>query len=194
MDYSPCCRVIAFSLARIEAPLYVIVILLVASFWQGWSYVNRLKLIIPFIVLFVAWYARVYFMLPEVPDLLTKELTIAIISVLAGFGLFAVVSGLKVLEPIARRTPFLTFIGLILVSIIFTIVKPEHMLASLVSILRNMFLGYGNWDSRGILSCSAVQFSPTCNRTPLAVYGIGQLYSSCLQPGIFLYSILYRRL
>src|SRR4030095_13565960 len=44
---------IAFSLARIEAPLYVTVILLVASFWQGWSYVNRLKLIIPFVVLLV---------------------------------------------------------------------------------------------------------------------------------------------
>ena len=42
---------IAFSLVRIEAPLYVTVILLVASFWQGWSYVNRLKLIIPFVVL-----------------------------------------------------------------------------------------------------------------------------------------------
>ena len=136
---------IAFSLARIEAPLYVTVILLVASFWQGWSYVNRLKLIIPFVVLFVAWYARVYFILPESPDVLTKELTIAVISVLVGFGLFAVVSGLKVLDPIAKRTPFLTFIGLVLVSIIFTIIKPEHMLTSLVSILRNIFLEYGNW-------------------------------------------------
>ena len=136
---------IAFSLARIEAPLYVTVILLVASFWQGWSYVNRLKLIIPFVVLFVAWYARVYFILPGSPDVLTKELTIAVISLLVGFGLFAVVSGLKVLDPIAKRTPFLTFIGLALVSIIFTILKPEHMLTSLVSILRNIFLGYGNW-------------------------------------------------
>ena len=103
---------IAFSLARIEAPLYVTVILLVASFWQGWSYVNRLKLIIPFVVLFVVWYARVYFMLPESPDLLTKELTIAVISALVGFGLFAVISGLKVVDPIAKRTPFLTFVGL----------------------------------------------------------------------------------
>jgi hypothetical protein len=62
---------IAFSLARIEAPLFVTVILLVTSFWQGWSYVNRLKVIIPFVVFFVAWYARVYFILPEVPDNLT---------------------------------------------------------------------------------------------------------------------------
>src|SRR4029453_224380 len=89
---------IAFSLARIEAPLYATVILLVASFWQGWSYVNRLKLIIPFVVLLVAWYARGYFMLPESRYLLTKELAIAVISVLVGFGLFAVVSGLKVLD------------------------------------------------------------------------------------------------
>jgi hypothetical protein len=135
---------IAFSLVRLEAPLFVIVILLVTSFRQGWSYVNRLKLIIPFVVVFVAWYARVYFILPEVPDLLTKELVIAFISVLVGFGLFAIVSGLKALDSIVKRTPFLTLIALVLVSIIFTVIKPEHMLSSLESIVRNILLD-GNW-------------------------------------------------
>jgi hypothetical protein len=135
---------IAFSLTRIEAPLFVIVILLVTSFWQGWSYVNRLKLIIPFVVLFVAWYARVYFILPEVPDLLTKGLVIVVISVLVGFGLFAVVSGLKVLDLIVKRTPFMTLIVLVLASIMFTIIKPEHMLSSLESIVRNILVD-GNW-------------------------------------------------
>jgi len=135
---------IAFSLVRLEAPLFVIVILLVTSFWQGSSYVNRLKLIIPFIVLFVAWYARVYFILPENSDLLTKQLAIAFISVLVGFGLFTIVSGLKVLDPIVKRTHFLTLILLVLVSVIFTIIKPEHMLSSLTSIVRNILVD-GNW-------------------------------------------------
>jgi hypothetical protein len=135
---------IAFGLARIEAPLFVTVILLVTSFWQGWSYVNRLKLIIPFVVFFVAWYARVYFILPEVPDNLTREFAIAVISVLVGFGLFAVVSGLKVLDPIVKRTPFLTLIVLVLVTIGFIIIKPEHMLTSLVSIVQSISLS-GNW-------------------------------------------------
>jgi hypothetical protein len=135
---------IAFSLVRLEAPLFAIVILLVTSFRQGWSYVNRLKLIIPFVVFFVVWYARVYFILPEAPDLLTKELVIAFISVLVGFGLFAVVSGLKVLDSIVKRTPFLTLIGLVLVSIIFTIIKPDHMLGSLESIGRNILVD-GDW-------------------------------------------------
>src|SRR6266576_3453468 len=142
---------IAFSLVRLEAPLFVIVILLVTTFRQGWSYVTRLKLIIPFVVLFVAWYARVYFILPEVPspfpsatDLLTKELVVAVISVLVGFGLFAVVTGLKVLDPIVKRTPFVTLIGLLLVSVTFTIIKPEHMLTSLESIVRNILLD-GDW-------------------------------------------------
>jgi hypothetical protein len=135
---------IAFSLVRLEAPLIVIVILLVTSFWQGWSYVNRLKLIIPFAVFFVAWYARAYFILPEAADLLTQELAIAMIFALVGFALFAVVSGLKVLDPIVKRTPFLTLIGLGLVSIIFTIIKPEHMLSSLKSIGRNILID-GNW-------------------------------------------------
>ena len=134
----------AFSLARIEAPLFVIVILLVASFSQGWSYVNRLRLIIPFIVLFAAWYARVYFILPEAPDLLTKELAIAVVVALVGFGLFTVVSDLKILDPIVKRVPFLTLIGLALLSVIFTIIKPEHMLTSLESIVRNL-LAEGNW-------------------------------------------------
>jgi len=135
---------IAFSLVRLEAPLFVIIILLVTSFRQGWSYVNRLKLIIPFTVLFVAWHARVYFILPENSDLLTKQLAITFISVLVGFGLFTIVSGLKVLDPIVKRTPFLTLIGLVLVSIIFTIIKPEHMLTSLKSIVRNILVD-GDW-------------------------------------------------
>ncbi len=135
---------IAFSLVRLEAPLFAVVILLVTSFWQGWSYVVRLKLIIPFAVLFVAWYARAYFILPEAPDLLTQELAIAMIFALVGFALFAVVSGLKILDPIVKRTPFLTLIGLVLVSIIFTIIKPEHMLSSLKSIGRNILID-GNW-------------------------------------------------
>jgi len=135
---------IAFSLVRIEAPLFVIVIFLVSTFGRGWSYVNRLKLIVPFVVFFVAWYARVYFILPEVPDNLTREFAIAVILVLVGFGLFAVVSGLKVLDPIVKRTPFLTVIGLLLVSIVFTIIKPEHMLTSLVSIVVSISLS-GNW-------------------------------------------------
>ena len=135
---------IAFSLVRFEAPLFVIVILLVTSFWQGWSYVTRLKLIISFVVLFVVWYARVYFILPEAPDLLTKELAIAVIAVLVGFGLFAVVSGLKALDPIVKRTPFLTLTVLLLVSIAFTIIKTEHMLRSLESIVRNVLVD-GNW-------------------------------------------------
>jgi hypothetical protein len=103
-----------------------------------------LKLIIPFIVLFVAWYARVYFILPEVPDLLTKELAIAFIAVLVGFGLFAVASGLKVHNSIVKRTPLLTLIVLALVSVIFTITKPEHMFSSLESIIRNILVD-GNW-------------------------------------------------
>jgi hypothetical protein len=135
---------IAFSLLRLEAPLFAIVILLVTSFWQGWSYVNRLKLIIPFVVLSVAWYARVYFILPEDPDLLTKELAIAFIAVLIGFGLFTVVSNLKVLDSIAQRTPFMTLIGLVLASIILTMIKPEHMLRSLENIIRNILVA-GDW-------------------------------------------------
>ena len=67
------------------------------------------------------------------------------ISVLVGLGLFAVASRLKVLDPITKRAPSLTCIGLALVSILATILKPDHMFASLVSILRNIFLGYGNW-------------------------------------------------
>ena len=135
---------IAFSLARLEAPLFVIIILLVTSFWQGWSYVNRLKLIIPFVVLFVAWYARACFILPEAPDLLTKKLAIAFIAVLVGFGLFTVASGLQVLGPIFKRTPFLTLTILALLSVIFTVIKSEHMLRSLGSIVRNILVD-GNW-------------------------------------------------
>jgi len=103
-----------------------------------------LKLIIPFVVLFVAWYARAYFLLPEAPDLLTKKLAIAFILVLVGFGLFTVASGLQVLGPIFKRTPFLTLTVLALLSVIFTVIKSEHMLRSLGSIVRNILVD-GNW-------------------------------------------------
>jgi hypothetical protein len=135
---------IGFSLVRLEAPVFAIVILLVASFRQGWSYIDRLKLIIPFTVLLLAWYARVYFILPEAPDILSKKLVIAFVSILLGFGLFTVLSGLKVLDSIVKKMPFLTLTGLVLVSLIFTIMKPEHMSSSLENIVRNVLVE-GNW-------------------------------------------------
>src|SRR5262249_46327102 len=135
---------VAFSLVRLEAPLFAIVILLVATFREGWSYTDRLKLIIPFTLIFLGWYARVYFILPERPDLLTKRLVSVFSFVLFAFGMFAVVSGLKAFAWVIRRTPFLTLAGLTVLSIIFTILKPEHMVSSLESIAWNTLLK-GNW-------------------------------------------------
>jgi hypothetical protein len=71
-------------------------------------------------------------------------LAIAIVAVLVGFGLFTVVSGLKILDTIVKRTPFLTILVLELLLITFTIIKPEHMLISLKSIVLNILV-YGNW-------------------------------------------------
>jgi hypothetical protein len=136
---------IAFSLTRIEAPLFAVAILLVTSFrWQGWSYRTRLRLIIPYTVVLVAWYARVYFLLPEHPDLLTKQLTIAFISVFVGLGLFAVFSGLEALRSIVNHTHILFVVGLLLVAIVFTALKPEQMITSFRSMVRNALVA-GDW-------------------------------------------------
>src|SRR5215475_8662415 len=118
---------IAFSLIRLESSLFAIGVLLVSP-WQSSSYVSRLKLVVPFVVLLVAWYVRVYFILPESPDrlaLLTPELVIGMIGALLGFGLFVVAADLQLLDPIVRRMPFLTVIALGLLSIILTLVKPS---------------------------------------------------------------------
>ena len=136
---------IGFSLVRIEAPLFAIAILLVTTFrWRGWSYGTRLRLIIPYTLVLVAWYARVYFMLPDHPDLLTKQLTIAFISVFIGFGLFAVFSGVEVLRSVINQTHVLVVIGLILLGIVFTALNPEQMITSLRSMVRNALVG-GDW-------------------------------------------------
>lgn len=131
---------LAFSLLRLEAPLFALVALLVACFWRGWSYVNRLKLIGPFVALIVAWYARLYFVLPETPDNISPPIVIAMIVALVGFGLFTLLSGLKILDPIVKRTPFVTLIMLTLLGIILTLMKPDHMLKSLESIGRNILV------------------------------------------------------
>ena len=138
---------IAFSLIRLEAPVFAVVVLLFASFRQDCSYVSRLKLIIPFVVLIAVWYARVYFLLPERPDdlsLLTPPLAIVMIVALVGFGLFAALSHLKMLDPIVSRTPSVTLGALALASIVLTLVKPGHMLTSLEGIVRNVLQG-GEW-------------------------------------------------
>jgi len=136
---------IAFSLVRIEAPLFAIAILLVTIFrWQSWSYGNRLKLIIPYTLFMVAWYARVYFMLPEYPDLLTKPLTIAVISVFVGLALFAAFSRLEMLRSMVKQTHVFVVIGLLLLGIIATVLKPEHMATSSRSMVRNALVA-GDW-------------------------------------------------
>lgn len=134
-----------FSLVRIEAPLFAMAILLVTTFrQQGWSYGNRLKLIIPYTLFMVAWYARVYFMLPEYPDLLTKPLTIAFISVFIGLALFTAFSGLELLHSMVNQTHVLVVIGLLLLGIIALVLKPEHMATSFRSMVRNALVG-GDW-------------------------------------------------
>jgi hypothetical protein len=135
---------IGFGLARIEAPLYITVVFLITCFGPEWSYAGRLRLIIPFVAFFSVWYARVYFMLPPHPEVLTKGMAAAVVAGLVTFGLFAVGSGLKVLDPVAKRTPSLTVAGLAVLSVILTISKPDHMLTSLVSTLRNLLV-HGNW-------------------------------------------------
>ena len=75
---------------------------------------------------------------------MTKRLVIVFSFVLFAFGMFAVVSGLKAFAWVIRRTPFLTLAGLVVLSIIFTILKPEHMVSSLESIAWNTLLK-GNW-------------------------------------------------
>ena len=140
---------IAFSMLRVEAPLFAIVILLVVGFWQGWSYVNRLKLIVPFVVLALAWYAWLYFVLPEAPDQISRKIVIVTMVAFVGFGLFAVLSCLKVLEPLVKRTPFITLIMLALLGIILTVMRPGHMFTSLDSIAQNLFVprevSTGDW-------------------------------------------------
>jgi hypothetical protein len=135
---------IAFSLLRIEAPLFAVAILLLTTFRKGWSYVDRLRLILPFTLFIMAWYARVYFMLPDNPDLLSKGLAIAIIAGLVGFGLFAVCSGVKLSDPVVKQTHVLTLSGLLLVTVAFTFVKPEHMFTSFINIVRNILVS-GDW-------------------------------------------------
>jgi hypothetical protein len=135
---------VAFSLVRLEAPLFAIVIMLVACFQPGWSYGKRLRLVAPFVGFCVAWYGRVYFMLPETPDILSQNLIVAFSSILLGFGLFVAFSNVKALDSLVKRTPVVTLIGLSLISIIFTATRPEHMLGSLLSMVQNILV-YGNW-------------------------------------------------
>jgi hypothetical protein len=135
---------ITFSLIRLEAPLFAIVILLVMMFRNGYSYVDRLKVVIPFTVVLIAWHARVYFFLPQEPDILSKRFVLAMIAVLIGFGLFTLSSGSKPLSWIVKQTPGLTVVGLMLTSTVLTMLKSAHMGTSLKSIARNI-LFEGNW-------------------------------------------------
>lgn len=135
---------IAFTLVRIEAALFAIVILLIATFQPGWSSTARLRLSLPFILVSLAWYARAYFILPETPDLLTKDLGLALCLVLLGFGAFVAVSGVEPVQPLLARTPMSTLFGLVVVALGFTAMRPRHMLTSLQSMVRNMLVD-GQW-------------------------------------------------
>ena len=66
------------------------------------------------------------------------------VSILIAFALFTLASGTKALAPIFHHTSVFTLIGLVLVGVVFTMMKPGHMLTSLHSIASNMFF-YGNW-------------------------------------------------
>jgi hypothetical protein len=138
------CSLIGFSLVRIEAPLVAIVVLLISCFRQGWRAVDRVTLILPFIILLGAWYARVYFIVPDAADLLTRKVVVALGVVLMGFGVVTMASASNVLQAVVNYTPSLTLGALAATSVMFTLVKPAHMLTSLHSMLRNVLVD-GNW-------------------------------------------------
>lgn len=140
-----------FSLLRTEAPLFALIFLALLISTGQLSYRQRLAVVLPYVTGLLLWYFWLLFSIGEGTDILDPNRTIAIIAIMAVFGLSV---GLSYFQWINRAfqlyVPWLMIGGLLSVLTFMVLQKPTHMFTSMENIGQNMIF-YGWWGATWLI-------------------------------------------
>lgn len=129
-----------FTLTRIESPMFTLLFLTLALTLRSWPGSVRLGLVLPFVLLLLAWYLFLYGVTLRDPGRLLSPTNLQLILAgFIGFALFLVGLPLRWVAPYTRYVPALTLVGLSGMWLFFGWREPQIFQVSLVSWAQNLF-------------------------------------------------------
>jgi hypothetical protein len=138
---------LGFCLTRIESPLFSLIYLALVVSRAGYSYRVRLTLTLSFLLPVIVWYLVIGVSTIYGVKYLNPTNTLGMVGLMAAFGLLVGLTGIRKLErwilaylPVSMFLVILAGVGLMF------ILKSEHMLISLDSMLQNTFMT-GRWGA-----------------------------------------------
>jgi hypothetical protein len=135
-----------FSLARVESPVFSLIILAILISTGKITYRNRLFLILPYLVFISLWYLAIYQMQTQVyMATLNKPNQLAVLGVQIVFICFILVSGTNWIETrIIPKIHLFSFAAVIIVLAFVFIRNPDLMVRNLLTIYKNLWI-FGGW-------------------------------------------------
>jgi hypothetical protein len=135
---------IAFALMRTEGPVFGLVFLAVLISGKTWSYPERIKISMPYLLLIIIWYTRLYFITGVKYDIVNSNIILAIIIVHIIFLGFILLSKYPIINYLQLNLDWITLITLATTVIIYFIFNFNHGIGLIKSILLPMFI-WGGW-------------------------------------------------
>ena len=149
----------AFSIARVETPLFALLFLSLLLSTGRLSHRIILSAIIPYLAILIFWYLKLLVMIGNGTDILSPAKIQAIVTLLIIFGIFTLCSNIGIVKDVILPNLHLILAGVLTVAMIgIFIIKPGHMLISLKSISLNM-LASGRWGATWFLILSLMSFT-----------------------------------
>jgi hypothetical protein len=135
---------IGLSLSRVEGPVFLFVILILALIQDQSSYRTRLLTYLPPIFVVIAWNLAIVSAASSVVHALKPERVLILVAAYLGLAFLVVFSEWNWSKKIFTHLKWLVPLGLVIIFIGFFILKPSHIWTNVASIASNMFHN-GRW-------------------------------------------------
>jgi hypothetical protein len=135
---------IAIALLRTEGPVFGIVFLAIMISEKTWTYFDRLKFSLPYLILVIIWYARIYFIQEIKFDIVNSSTILIIIGAHLLFLVFIVLTKYSFFNKLLIHIHWIILLGLSAFIGINLIFHFSHVQILIGNILLPMFI-WGGW-------------------------------------------------
>ncbi len=135
---------IGLSLSRVEGPVFLFVILILALIQDQFPYRTRLLTFLPPIFAVIAWNLAIVSSASSGVHAMKPERVLIMVAAYLGLAVFVVFSKWNLVKKLFSHFKWMVPLGLIIVFIGFFVIKPSHIWTNVVMIASNMFHN-GRW-------------------------------------------------
>lgn len=140
----------AFSLCRLENPLYVPVFLAILFAVGRLSYRRQVACALPVLMFLLAWHAFLAYVIGRASNIIDRRIVLLMLAGLGAYAIWVLLSGLSWVRKITLVSHWLMLGAATAVLIGLFAWKPQHMTESLRAIIKNMVYS-GLWSSLWVL-------------------------------------------